>query len=239
MGEVSNLTLRLVALVAAFCLVATSAQAQRRARQAQAAQAQNGDLWETPAVGLEYRINKTWSFHLDAQLGFDQGMSRLRTLQVRPGFEYALSPNWALAAGYVQFTRYLQGARQSRGPFQDILYRTRIDGLPVAGRLRWEELFFEDNTVLVRTRALAGVRLPLWRSPWELALSDEVFINVSTDRPTRTSGLAQNRAFIGIGRPLSSFAKGSLGYELVTFRNATGLLRNEHNIKLSVAFSLN
>ena len=238
-GQVSKSVIRITALLAVSCLVANSAQAQRRPRQAaQAAQAQNGDLWETPALGLEYRIDRTWSLHLDAQLGFDQGMSRLRTLQVRPGLEYVLSPNWALAAGYVQFTRYLQGARQSRGPFQDILYRTRIDGLPIAGRLRWEELFFDDSRVLVRTRALAGVRIPLWRSPWELALSDEVFINVSTDRPTRTAGFAQNRAFVGFGRQLTSFAKGSLGYELVTFRNTNGF-RNEHNIKLNIIFSLN
>jgi len=213
-----------------FSLAATAAQAQRRQRQAQAAQAQNGSVWESPAAALEYRIDRNWSFHLDAQLRFDQNMSRLRTLQVRPGFEYVLSPNWALAAGYVQFTRYLPGARQSRGPFQDILHRTRIDGLPVAGRLRWEELFFDDGRLLVRTRALAGVRIPLWRSPWELALSDEV---------SRTSGFAQNRAFIGFGRQLTAWAKGSLGYELDSIRRLNGSFRNEHNIKLNLAFSLN
>ena len=230
---------RFVALLTIFCVVSTAAQAQRRQRQAQAAQAQNGSVWESPAVALEYRIDRNWSFHLDAQLRFDQNMSRLRTLQVRPGFEYVLSPNWALAAGYVQFTRYLPGARQSRGPFQDILYRSRFEGLPIAGRLRWEELFFDDNRLLVRTRALAGVRIPLWRSPWELALSDEVFINVSTDRPNRTSGFAQNRAYIGFGRQLTAWAKGSLGYELDTLRGRNGTFRNEHNIKLNLAFSLN
>jgi hypothetical protein len=230
---------RFVALLTIFCLASTAAQAQRRQRQAQAAQAQNGSVWESPAAALEYRIDRNWSFHLDAQLRFDQNMSRLRTLQVRPGFEYVLSPNWALAAGYVQFTRYLPGARQSRGPFQDILYRSRVEGLPIAGRLRWEELFFDDNRLLVRTRALAGVRIPLWRSPWELAESNEVFINVSTDRPSRTSGFAQNRAYIGFGRPLTAWAKGSLGYELDTLRGGNGAFRNEHSIKLNLAFSLN
>lgn len=239
--SVPDSILRFVALLTIFCFVSTAAQAQRRQRQAQAqsTQAQNGSVWESPAVALEYRIDRNWSFHLDTQLRFDQNMSRLRTLQVRPGFEYALSPNWALAAGYVQFTRYLPGARQSRGPFQDILYRTRFEGLAITGRLRWEELFFDDSRLLVRTRALAGVRIPLLRSPWELALSDEVFVNVSTDRPTRTSGFAQNRAFIGFGRPLTAWAKGSFGYELDTLRGVNGAFRNEHNIKLNLAFSLN
>lgn len=230
---------RLAALLALPCLASTEAQAQRRQQQAQAAQTQSGNVWESPTVALEYRIDRNWSFHLDTQLRFDQNMSRLRTLQVRPGFEYVLSPNWALAAGYVQFTRYLPGARQSRGPFQDILHRSRIEGLPIVARWRWEELFFDDSRLLVRTRALAGVRIPLWRSPWELALSDEVFINVSTDRPTRTAGFAQNHAYVGFGRQLTAWAKGSLGYELDTIRRPNSAFLNEHNIKLNLAFNLN
>lgn len=230
---------RFVAFLTILCLASTAAQAQRRQRQAQAAQAQSGSVWQSPAVALEYRIDRNWSFHLDTQLRFDQNMSRLRTLQVRPGFEYVLAPNWALAAGYVQFTRYLPGARQSRGPFQDILYRSRFEKLPIAGRLRWEELFFDDGRLLVRTRALAGMRIPLWRSAWELALSNEVFVNVSTDRPNRTPGFAQNRAFIGFGRPLTAWARASLGYELDTLRRVNGSFRNEHNVKLNLAFSLN
>ena len=235
LAEVLILVTRIGVLLAVFCLVSNAAQAQRR--QQQAAQTQNGDVWETPAIGLEYRIDKKWSFHLDAQLRFDQGMSRVRSLQVRPGLEYALTPNWALAAGYVQYTRYLQGARQSRGPFQDILYRNRVEGLPIVGRLRWEELFYDNSTVLVRTRALAGVRIPLG-APWELALSNEVYINVGVDRPTTQAGFAQNHAFIGFGRPLSSWAKASAGYELETIRSLNGF-RNEHNFKLNIIFNLN
>ena len=237
-GEVPNSILRLIVLLTVFCLVSTSAQAQRRAQQAPAAQTQSGDVWETPTVGLQYRIDRNWSFNLETQLRFDQNMSRLRSLQVRPGFEYALTPNWALAAGYVQNTRYLPGARQSRGPFQDILYRTRIDGLPVAGRLRWEELFYDNNTVLVRTRALAGVRIPLWKSPWELALSNEVYINLTIERPGQPAGFADNHAFVGFGRQLNAWSRASLGYELVTSRERYGF-RNNHNIKLNVIFSLN
>lgn len=227
---------RLIALSAALCLFIFPALAQQR-QQAQAA-TPNGDVWLTPAIGLEYRIDEKWTFHLDAQLRFDSDISRLRDLQVRPGFEYAITPNWAVAAGYVQFTRYAPGLRPTRGPFQDILYRTRIDGLPVTGRWRWEELFFDNGTLLVRTRALAGVRIPLGGTPWELAFSDEVFLNVGLDSPARQGGFAQNRAFVGFGRQLTTWSKASAGYELDTYHN-NGMFRNVHNIKLSVAFSLN
>lgn len=227
----------LVALCLA-CETATAQQQQRRTGPAPRGTI-SGDIWLTPSVGVEYRIDQRWSFHMDAQLRFDQNVARLRHLEVRPGFEYSLGPQWALAAGYVQVTTYPERARPSRGPFQDLLYRGRIDGwLPITGRLRWEELFFEDHMVLVRTRALVGVRIPLGEGPWELALSDEVFINVNKDRPTRTTGFAQNRAFMGFGRPLTAFSKMAVGYELDTL-NSRGTWRNVHNFKLNVIFSLN
>jgi len=241
-GLVSNVTIRFVALTAtilAFSTISASAQQQQR-QQARAAGSQtpDGDLWLTTAVGLEYRIDRNWTFHLDAQLRLDSDISRLRDLQVRPGFEYAFNPTWAIAAGYVQFTRYASGLRPSRGPFQDVIYRTRIDGLPFTGRLRWEELFFDNGALLVRARTLAGVRIPLGTSPWELALSDEVFINVGLDSPARQGGFAQNRAFAGFGRQLTASTRASAGYELDTF-NANGTFRNVHNFKFNIVFSLN
>jgi hypothetical protein len=229
-----------VFLFAATMLVAAPAEAQRRQGQTARGQSfQSGNVWITPSVGLEYRIDGRWSFHLDTQGSFDTASGLLRDFQVRPGFEYVLSPHWAVAAGYVQFNRYLAGQGTSRGPFQDILYRARIEELPIAVRWRWEELFFDNGPSLVRTRLLAGVRVPLSGTPWELAFSDEVFLNVASSSPaTRPTGLAQNRAFAGFGRPLTPWSRASLGYELDTFMGA-GNVRNVHNIKMNVIFTLN
>lgn len=228
-------------LVAGALLVASPAEAQRRPQQ-QAARAQNfnsGDVWITPSIALEYRIDQRWSFHLDTQGRFDTNNGLLRDLQVRPGFEYAISPHWAVAAGYVQFTRYLTGQSTSRGPFQDILYRARIEELPIALRWRWEELFFDNGQWLVRTRLLAGVRVPLQGTPWELAFSDEVFLNVANSNPnTRLNGFNQNRVYAGFGRQLTAWSRASLGYELDTFVGPSDV-RNVHNIKMNIIFSLN
>lgn len=226
-------------LCLALLLDAASAVAQqRRAPTPPPRGLVSGDVWFSPQVGIEYRIDSRWSFHMDAQLRYDQDLARLRDLQVRPGFEYALSPNWALAAGYVQWTAYADRVRPARGPFQDLLYRGRIDGwLPVTGRLRMEELFHDDYMVLVRARTLVGLRLPL-DDTWDLALSDEVFVNANKDRPSRTTGFAQNRLFVGFGRPITSFAKTSFGYELDTLNNR-GTWLNVHNFKVNLLFSLN
>ncbi len=234
----SKSVLSFLALSAALCLFSIPAEAQRRQQQAATPNFQSGAVWLTPAVGLRYRIDERWSFQIDTQLRFDSANGVLRDVQVRPGFEYVLSPHWAVAAGYVQFQRYLTGQSASRGPFQDILYRARIDNLPIAGRWRWEELFFDNGTYLIRTRMLAGVRIPIKDTPWELAFSNEVFLNVGNNSPNRMQGFAQNRAYAGFGRQLTRWSKASLGYELDTF-NAPGIVRNVHNIRLNFVFDLN
>lgn len=222
----------------AVLAVATPAVAQQQHHSHHRVQATpNNDIWLTTAVGIEYRIDPQWSFHLETQLQIDRDITRLRDLQVRPGFEYALSPNWAVAAGYVQYQRYPAPLRTTRGPFQDFLHRNQFGKIAFVGRLRNEELFFENTALLVRTRVLAGIRIPIGESPWEFAFSDEIFINLKVDGTGRQAGLHQNRAYVGFGRPVSENIKMSAGYELDTYE-AHGMYRNVHQIRLGFAIKL-
>jgi len=207
----------------------------------QAAQQQaspNNDLWLKTSVGIEYKIDPQWSFHFDSELVIDRDISRLRALHVRPGFEYAFSPKWAAAAGYVQFQRYPTGLQTQRGSFQDLLHRTRLGGVFFNGRLRAEELFSDNGSLLGRTRALIGVRIPIGDSPWEFAASDEVFLNLKVGGTNYQSGVHQNRAYAGFGRAISPSIKLSAGYELDTFER-NGIFRNMHLIRVGFAFKLN
>lgn len=197
----------------------------------------NNDIWLTNTVGIEYQIDSQWSFHLEAQLQIDRDITRLRDLLVRPGFEYAFSPNWAVAAGYVQYQRYPTPLRTTRGPFQDLLHRSRFGKINFAARLRGEELFFENTALLVRTRMLAGIRIPIGESPWEFAFSDEIFVNLKVDGTGRQAGLHQNRTYVGFGRPVSEHLKVSAGYELDTYER-NGIFRNVHQIRLGFAIKL-
>jgi hypothetical protein len=223
-------------MLAALTIAAAPAAAQRQYRPAQATP--NNDLWLTNTVGVEYAINPQWSFHLEAQLQIDRDISRLRSFEARPGFEYAFSPNWAVAAGYVQYQRYPASLGTTRGPFQDLLHRSRFGKIAFAGRLRGEELFFENTALLVRTRVLAGIRIPIGESPWEFAFSDEIFINLKVDGTGRQAGLHQNRTNVSFGRQVSEHLKMSAGYELDTYENR-GIFRNVHQIRLGLAYKLN
>ena len=198
----------------------------------------NNDLWLSTAVGIEYAIDPQWSFHLDALLRIDRDISRLRDLEVRPGFEYAFSPHWAVAAGYVQFQRYQTPLRTQRGPFQDLLYRTHFGKVGFTGRLRGEELFYENGALLVRARTLAGVRIPIGDTPWEFAVSDEIFVDLKVDGTGRQGGFHHNRAYAGFGRQISENVKMSAGYQIDTVQQH-GFFRSVHELKFGFAFRLN
>jgi hypothetical protein len=223
--------------VLAFATPAVAQHQQHQSHQRLVATPDN-DIWLTTAVGIEYQIDQQWSFHLESQLQIDRDITRLRGLEVRPGLEYAFSPHWAAAAGYVQYQRYPAPLRTLRGPFQDILHRNQFGKISFAGRLRNEELFFENTALLVRTRLLAGIRIPIGESPWEFAFSDEVFINLKVDGTGREAGLHQNRTYVGFGRPVSEHLKMSAGYELDTYE-AHGMYRNVHQIRIGFAYRLN
>ncbi len=227
---------RFLATLLAALAFATPAAAQHHHQRALATP--NNDLWLTNTVGIEYQIDPQWSFHLESQLQIDRDITRLRGLEVRPGFEYAFSPHWAAAAGYVQYQRYPAPLRTLRGPFQDILHRNQFGKINFAGRLRNEELFFENTALLVRTRVLAGIRIPIGESPWEFAFSDEIFINLKVDGTGREAGLHQNRTYVGFGRPVGEHLKMSAGYELDTYE-AHGMYRNVHQIRIGFAYRLN
>lgn len=229
---------RFLATMLTVLAVAAPAAAQRQQHHQPVQTTPNNDLWLTNAVSVEYQIDPQWSFHLNTELKIDRDISRLRTLEVRPGFEHAFSPNWAAAAGYVQYQRYPAQLRTLRGPFQDLLYRNHFGKIAFAGRLRGEELFFENTALLVRTRVLAGIRIPIGESPWEFAFSDEIYINLKVDGTGRQAGLHQNKTYVGFGRPVTEHLKMSAGYELDTYEQ-NGTFRNVHQIRLGLAYRLN
>jgi hypothetical protein len=198
----------------------------------------NGDLWLVNALGIEYDINPRWAFHFDALMEIDRDVSRLRELEVRPGFEYAYAPNLAVAAGYVQYQRYPTGLPSRRGPFEDLLYRNQFGPVAFTGRVRTEQLFYDNGSVLIRTRPLVGVRIPIGDSPWEFAVSDEVYIDLKVDRTGHQTGIHHNKAYAGFGRPITPFMKASAGYELDTFER-NGIYRSVNQIRLGVVFKLN
>ena len=131
---------------------------------------------------------------LDSKLVLDHDVDRARNLELRPGVEYAITPNWAVVGGYVQYQPFTTQIAALRGPFQDIAFGMDFGHLALANRLRTEELFFDTNgALLVRTRYRLSAQHPIGDSPWSILVSDEVYFNLKTDGTGRSRRLRQEQ----------------------------------------------
>lgn len=231
----------LVLALAATAFAASSAAAQQQRAQQQATpQTPNDDLRLATELGFEYKLSPQWHLRLDTKLTLDHDISRARTLEVRPGVGYALTPNWAVATGYVQYQPYTTQIRATRGPFEDIAYGMNFGRLSLANRLRTEELFFDNNgALLIRTRYRLSAQHQIGASPWGILVSDEIFFNLKTDGTTRPAGYDRNEFYGGIVREIGRGTKISAGYQFTALQPRGGGRNEFHTIKLGFAFALN
>ena len=139
-------------------------------------------------------LSPQWRLRLDSKLVIDHDVSRARHLELRPGVEYAITPQWAVVGGYVQYQPFTTQIAAMRGPFQDIAYGMNFGHLSLANRVRLEELFFDTNgALLVRTRYRLSAEHPIGGSPWSILVSDEIYFNLKTDGTGRAAGLRQEQ----------------------------------------------
>ncbi len=146
------LALAVLSTLATIAIAPAAAQ-QKQAKQPTPPQTPNDDLRLATELGFEYRLSPQWRLRFDSQLILDHDIDRARNLQLRPSVEYALTPNWAVVGGYVQYQPFTTQLTATRGPFQDIAFGMDFGHLSLANRLRTEELFADTNgALLVRTR---------------------------------------------------------------------------------------
>jgi hypothetical protein len=226
-------------LPAATIAIAPATAQQKQAKQPAPPQTPNDDLRLATELGFEYRLSPQWRLRLDSQLILDHDIDRARNLQLRPSVEYELTPNWAVAGGYVQYQPFTTQLTATRGPFQDIAFGRDFGHLSLANRLRTEELFSDANgALLIRTRYRLSAQHPIGDSPWSVLVSDEIYFNLKTDGTGRAAGFDRNKFYGGLVLDVGRSAKVSAGYEL-TEVEPTGGLNEFHTIKLGFAFALN
>ena len=226
-------------LAGTACFAVSAAAQQKQAKQPVQPQTPNDDLRLATELGFEYAVAPQWRLRLDTKLTLDHDIDRARSLEFRPGVEYALTPNWAIVGGYVQYQPYTTQIVATRGPFQDIAFGRDFGRLALANRLRTEELFYDnDGALLIRTRYRLSAEHPIGESPLAVLVSDEIYFNLKTDGTTSTPGFDRNKFYGGLTLGIGRSAKVSAGYEF-TAVHPTATLHEYHTIKLGFAFALN
>jgi hypothetical protein len=203
------------------------------------AQVWPNDLRLTPWVDASYSLAPQWTLDFYGDVDLDHDISRPAGAIVRPNIQYALSPQWSVAAGFVQFQPVQATFAPERGPFEDLFYRTRFGDLTVLNRLRFNETFaYQQAAMLGTTSYLLSLEYPLGESRWFALLSNETFFKVITDGTGRQAGFAENKTNVGFSHTIDRHLTLVGTYELSEV-DINGVALPVHTFKLGFVVALN
>lgn len=172
---------------------------------------EDAGLWLTGSYGAG--LGERLSAGLMAQTrSVDDGDTLQRWL-LRPSLSYRLTPHFAVTAGYDYHKIKSPRSLREQRLWQQVGFRSAAAGPAVFGHVRLEERFIESVDDAYRLRLKAGLRHPLFGTPWSVVVSDEAFVGLNEVAGGPDNGFAQNRFFAGLARRLSPRLGLEVGYQ--------------------------
>jgi hypothetical protein len=203
-----------------------------------------------------FKTGKKTSIHFDAQFRSTDEFKQTQTLLIRPGFNYHLTRQWTLTAGYaIIFNRAFIGTTNDMVPehriWEQALYNHRWKQVFVSHRFRLEQRFIAKtrvspgNDIQVpgyvnshRFRYFIRNILPLKKQstfskgPF-VALQNEVFINIASVNNANGETFDQNRLYLAAGYRLSPKADLEFGYMNQYVNRRAKAFTNNHVVQLA------
>lgn len=203
---------------------------------APAAMAEN-QIWAAIGAGTRPFENKAIRFDLDADLRY-QPDGDLDTVELRPGISYRLNERFKISGGYLWASKRQAGPdRIEHRLWQQVSYDFgEAYGLEFDGRSRLEERRRDgwDDTGL-RLRQKFGVKRPLEGTPFELALSTDLFFELNDTDWGQSDGFTEARTEATVEWKASETVSWDFGY-LNQFENKRGGPdRTRHHIVIGVS----
>lgn len=178
--------------------------------------AQDLETWST--LGLEYKLNKKWSFALEEELRLKENSSEIDQYFTELSAEYDLSKHFSLGAG-ARFSRVNDNQGKIQGyenhlRFQlDASYKHKIDKLSLKYRLRYQN---KDELDVDTDEAKEGIRFKTsakyafknWK--FDPEISAEVFNQFNS---TSANTFDKYRLSIGTTYSLNDYGKINLSYQ--------------------------
>ena len=183
----------------------------------------NPTVFDTQTWGdvvTNVKIDDEWRGFLEVNPIVTNNSSNLRNIVIRPAIGYAWTPKITTFLGYTLQANEL-GLTNSYGMEQDIYQefllkdKTQTD-INWSLRQRIVERFIPGNndvSYLWRGRVKGEYALPFYK-PLSIIASDEVFANLNSisNNNTIQTGVAQNRALVGVGYRFNRHAQVEIDY---------------------------
>lgn len=168
--------------------------------------------WTTNSISAEIKQNWTTGFVVQTRVRDDFG--RLERVVIRPSLSYRLSDTTSITAGYdAHFIKIANDSIEQR-IWQQLQSDWSMKDFSISARFRLEERFFERvDQAAVRLRGRIRIDIPVESTDWKLTLSNEYFVGLNDASNGPKKGFDQNRAYIGVSRPIHRDLALSLGYQ--------------------------
>src|SRR5215204_2968602 len=140
-----------------------------------------------------FRLNPSFSMHLDAQLRSTDALEHVQTFLLRPGINYHFNKKFSSTLGYAFVHN-----RRSSGTITGYVTEHRI----------WEQVLFSHKWLMVSTshrlRYFMRNLVPLqnknaFTKGWFAALQNEIFLNVTNKDAVNGKVFDQNRFYAAVG----------------------------------------
>lgn len=207
----------------------------------------NQNLWLNYVGDHPFYPGSKWGLHLESQFRRADYGEHWQQLLLRPGLNYQLSPTISLSAGYAHVQTYPYGDIRIADDFpenrlwEQIAITHKTLGLEWTHRFRLEQRRIGEVNAAGdvanwryenRARYMLRTTIPLSNDKkWYLALWDEAFFNFGSN--VSMNYFDQNRAFIGLGRQLTTTTKLEIGYmEQTVQRRGGAVWENNHTISV-------
>jgi len=201
---------------------------------------QDAGLWFP--VTVTFPISSAFLGFMEVQPRFEDNVSELGQLILRPAIGYKLTDHLSIWQGYAWIGDYQPTFIEENRVFQQVTYKRAFPSIRLQSRTRLEERIIDqaDGTA-VRFRTLLRGDFPLPNATaWAIVMFDEIFVNLNTVGHGPNAGFNQNRFFLGVNHQLTQHLNMDLGYQMQAVNGGQSGLINDisHIIFLQMAINL-
>lgn len=154
---------------------------------------------------------------------------------------YKFNEHFSFFQGYAWNTTYIPHFRREQRVYQEVNLFHNVNKISFEHRFRLDERFLQHvNGASIRGRyRLKGIFPFDKQKKWSLVLFDELFVNLNSRSGGPSSGIEQNRIYVGINRKITENLNTDLGYQLqhILMREARPDTLN-HFVLFSLNFDL-
>ncbi len=198
-----------------------------------------GFQWWLPVFAEFPILNSKLRGYAESNPRLNDGLNGMNQYLLRTALGVRPRKNIEFFQGYGYVNTYRPTGRvQEHRPYQQLGYgHVLFERLQVLHRIRTEQRIFEQlNGCSNRFRYMLRVAMPIKKTRWYLATSDELFITLNSIEGGPVAGFDQNRYYAALGRQVNNNLRFEIGYQNQFINQANQPNKKSNHTLMTQAF---